>query len=336
MIMIILIIKKKKMNLNDRQFPKHHGLFLKYPLKPLKGFQKVIITRKKENFHTSRIIKNTPNTSLLSPTHSKNTSFNTYSRKPSTHHSLSPIFKFSPTNKILYGLMSNKSMLNMMNKQSTLRINANEHYKFYTTAKYAGSSCFPVISYGANTYQGLVRKFNEDRISISLNVKCPSELNAKWSSEAVVSFFGLYDGHSGDKCSDYLKTHLHHFIFQDPFFPSEPVKAIIGGFKNAEKTFMKFNYVNKTIKNKSGSCALVALIVNDMCYIANVGDSRAIYSHNTGKECVQLSRDHNPTDLIEKTRIIKEGGQIYRAKVLGKQNLPWRILPGKLSVIFIY
>ena len=34
------------------------------------------------------------------------------------------------------------------------------------------------------------------------------------------------------------------------------------------------------IIEKSGSCAVIALIVGEMCYIANVGDSRAIMSGN--------------------------------------------------------
>ena len=33
---------------------------------------------------------------------------------------------------------------------------------------------------------------------------------------------------------------------------------------------------NPTIVDRSGSCAIVLLIVGEMCYCANVGDSRAI------------------------------------------------------------
>jgi len=46
----------------------------------------------------------------------------------------------------------------------------------------------------------------------------------------------------------------------------------------------------------SGSCAIIALIINSVCYIANVGDSRAIMSGNNGKKLFPLSRDHKPSD----------------------------------------
>lgn len=32
------------------------------------------------------------------------------------------------------------------------------------------------------------------------------------------------------------------------------------------------------LPERSGSCAIVSLVVGDICYIANVGDSRAILS----------------------------------------------------------
>ncbi len=62
---------------------------------------------------------------------------------------------------------------------------------------------------------------------------------------------------------------------------------------------------------RSGSCAVVVIIFGDMCYIANVGDSRAILSLDGGKTVMQITRDHKPTDYLERSRIINAGGKIY-------------------------
>ena len=43
--------------------------------------------------------------------------------------------------------------------------------------------------------------------------------------------------------------------------------------------------------------------IDDVCYIANVGDSRAFMSANGGDYCVNLSRDHKPNDELETKRI---------------------------------
>lgn len=49
-----------------------------------------------------------------------------------------------------------------------------------------------------------------------------------------------------------------------------------------------------------------------MCYVANVGDSRAILSTELGKKAFSLSRDHKPCDELERQRIIDAGGKIYQ------------------------
>lgn len=81
------------------------------------------------------------------------------------------------------------------------------------------------------------------------------------------------------------------------------------GFAAAEKKYLELCYgQSKDLKDKSGSCALVVLIVGSTCYIANVGDSWALLSSNKGSKIFALSRDHKPNDEFEKQRVIMNGG----------------------------
>ena len=64
-----------------------------------------------------------------------------------------------------------------------------------------------VRAYAANTNQGLVRNYNEDRVSIILNiVKPPHREHEQWPK---CSFFGVYDGHGGSACAEFLRDNLH-------------------------------------------------------------------------------------------------------------------------------
>ena len=64
--------------------------------------------------------------------------------------------------------------------------------------------------------------------------------------------------------------------------------------------------------DKSGSCAVVTLIVDDTMYFANVGDSRAILSKNNGKSTVPITLDHKPSEISEQKRISMAGGRVYQ------------------------
>lgn len=45
--------------------------------------------------------------------------------------------------------------------------------------------------------------------------------------------------------------------------------------------------------------------------MANVGDSRAILSLNSGQQSMSLTEDHKPCEPKERRRILEAGGQIY-------------------------
>ena len=63
--------------------------------------------------------------------------------------------------------------------------------------------------------------------------------------------------------------------------------------------------------DRSGSCAIVVLIMDEMCYVANVGDSWAVMSADGGEKIFILSTDHKPTEEVEMKRIQENGGRIY-------------------------
>jgi len=73
----------------------------------------------------------------------------------------------------------------------------------------------------------------------------------------------------------------------------------------------KYSEGNYGNLDKSGSCAITSLFVDDVCYIANVGDSRALLSADGGYYTTSLSRDHKPNDEFESKRINENGGKIY-------------------------
>jgi protein phosphatase 2C family protein 2/3 len=70
--------------------------------------------------------------------------------------------------------------------------------------------------------------------------------------------------------------------------------------------------------DKSGSCAIVALLIEKKIFIVNVGDSRAILSADGGNYSVNLSLDHKPNDDIEQKRILQNGGRVYQTQTIAR------------------
>jgi protein phosphatase 2C family protein 2/3 len=61
-----------------------------------------------------------------------------------------------------------------------------------------------------NTHAGLVRTYNEDRVTIVVNMAKPKDkFLFNWPN---ISYFAIYDGHGGSSCADFLKEKLHWII----------------------------------------------------------------------------------------------------------------------------
>lgn len=187
----------------------------------------------------------------------------------------------------------------------------------YEKPTYSTKEIGHIYAFAANTNEGISRSYNEDRVSIILNAACPKthseEIWPKWH------FFGVFDGHGGHGCSEFLRQNLHRYVLTNASFPTNPKQAILNGFKKAEETFLelvrtKSNFENHSIYDSSGSWANVALFVGNMWYIGNVGDSRAILSANKGKNLRVMSIDHKPNNGKETRRIIKSGGSVYQTQ----------------------
>ena len=80
----------------------------------------------------------------------------------------------------------------------------------------------------------------------------------------------------------------------------------------AEEKFIKIADQMMPKFDKSGSCAIIILTVETECYVANVGDSRAIMSIDNGMRVYDLSQDHRPNEEPEFYRIQDNGGQVYQ------------------------
>jgi protein phosphatase 2C family protein 2/3 len=53
-----------------------------------------------------------------------------------------------------------------------------------------------------------------------------------------ICFFGVFDGHGGSACADYLRDNLHNFIVQNERFPQYPKEAITAGIYECERSFL--------------------------------------------------------------------------------------------------
>ena len=195
----------------------------------------------------------------------------------------------------------------------------NKEYDYYQKAKCSNKQLYSLKSYSYNTYHGLSKDNNEDRIIVVSQIKKPAF--AKIKNWPKMSYFGIFDGHGGEGCSEFLSNNFLKYLIENKNFPFDIKLSLVETFDKVEQEFFK-QKCNTTLEesDRSGSCGLVSLIYDNKIYIANLGDSRIIMSMNWGDKVKQLSSDHKPNNPKEFERALKNGSKVYIDNSEGKKK----------------
>lgn len=126
-----------------------------------------------------------------------------------------------------------------------------------------------------------------------------------------VHFFGVFDGHGqfGTECSVFVRDRLVEILSNDPTLLDDPVKAYNSAFSITNEELHNNSDIDDSM---SGTTAITALLVGDMLYVANVGDSRAVLAVKEGNRVVakDLSSDQTPFRKDECERVKSCGARV--------------------------
>ncbi|XP_024133321.1 integrin-linked kinase-associated serine/threonine phosphatase 2C isoform X2 [Oryzias melastigma] len=146
-----------------------------------------------------------------------------------------------------------------------------------------------------------------------------------------LSYFAVFDGHGGARASRFAAEHLHHNLAKKfpPTGDAEHLdklirKCLLDTFRQTDEDFLKKASSQKP-SWKDGSTATCVLVVDDVLYVANLGDSRAVMCRTEAAAAdgpqklltLALSKEHNPTIYEERMRIQRAGGTVRDGRVLG-------------------
>ncbi|XP_075157128.1 protein phosphatase 2C [Haematobia irritans] len=166
------------------------------------------------------------------------------------------------------------------------------------------------------------RKYMEDYFSVAYQ---QSE-NAK---DLEYAFIGIYDGHGGAEAATFAKEHLMMEIINQRLFWSasdhDVLRAIREGYIATHYAMWreqdKWPKTANGLPSTAGTTATVAFIRREKIYIGHVGDSGIVLGYQNENEnfwrAKQLTVDHKPESVEERTRIMRSGG-----KVVVKSGVP--------------
>ncbi|EPS31816.1 hypothetical protein PDE_06774 [Penicillium oxalicum 114-2] len=184
------------------------------------------------------------------------------------------------------------------------------------TSSEGGDEC---CIYGVSAMQGW-------RISMEDAHAAILDLHAKYNGPSDqeptdpaqrLAFFGVYDGHGGDKVALFTGENLHKIVSkQESFLKGDIEQALKDGFLATDRAILEDPKYEEEV---SGCTASTAIISKHKIWVANAGDSRSVLG--VKGRAKPLSFDHKPQNEGEKARINAAGGFVDFGRVNGNLAL---------------
>ncbi|KAG5952968.1 protein phosphatase type 2C [Claviceps sorghi] len=171
------------------------------------------------------------------------------------------------------------------------------------------------LIYGVSAMQGW-RISMEDSHTTILDLAAGADLDAE-THPSRLSFFGVFDGHGGDKVALFTGENIHNVILKQGTFRSgDYTQGLKDGFLATDRAILNDPKYEEEV---SGCTACVCLIAGKKLYVANAGDSRCVLGIKGRAK--PMSQDHKPQLENERHRITAAGGFVDFGRVNGNLAL---------------
>ncbi|KAI9900773.1 hypothetical protein N3K66_005035 [Trichothecium roseum] len=172
------------------------------------------------------------------------------------------------------------------------------------------------LIYGISAMQGW-RISMEDAHTAVLDLEPNNKTGTGGGAPKKLSFFGVFDGHGGDKVALFAGENIHNIIMkQDSFKQANYAQSLKDGFLATDRAILNDPKYEEEV---SGCTACVSLIAGNKLYLGNAGDSRGVIGIKGRAK--PLSQDHKPQLETEKNRITAAGGFVDFGRVNGNLAL---------------
>lgn len=158
-----------------------------------------------------------------------------------------------------------------------------------------------VPSFGIAAEQGRRATMEDAEVAIvDLSVLFPSH------APAGAQFYGVYDGHGGQRAAEFVKQTLHHKIVASEHFKAKRFdEAVRAGYAACDDELLKLCDAESW---QDGATAVVALLVEQQLITSCVGDSELVACVKGAAQC--RSFKHKPSEPSERARIQAAGGVV--------------------------